>query len=92
MCLYIYSNTRVITQQFSDYQNYKNVTSQVTKGDPLEKYLFNYFAKLYAVKDDIFKSQEKSFGFLSYDILGYIKSENFKSLNSEVKKEDIKII
>lgn len=83
---------RVITQQFSDYQNYKNVTSQVTKGDPLEKYLFNYFAKLYAVKDDIFKSQEKSFGFLSYDILGYIKSENFKSLNSEVKKEDIKII
>lgn len=25
---------RVVTQQFSDYQNYKNLVSQVTKGDP----------------------------------------------------------
>lgn len=83
---------RIITQQFSDYQNYKNVTSQVTKGDPLEKYLLNYFGKLYAIKDNIFKSQEKSFGFLDYDILDYIKSDNFKSLNSEVEKDDSKHI
>lgn len=83
---------RIITQQFSDYQNYKNVTSQVTKGDPLEKYLLNYFGKLYAIKDNIFKSQEKSFGFLDYDILDYIKSDNFKSLNSELEKDNAKHI
>ena len=48
---------RILTQQFSDYQNYKNLVSQIAKGDPPEKYILNYFSKLYAVKDKIFKSQ-----------------------------------
>lgn len=71
---------RVVIQQFSDYQNYKNLVSQVTKGDPSEKYILNYFSKLYAIKDKIFKSQEQSLGITEYDIDEYINSDSFNKI------------
>ena len=78
---------RVVTQQFSDYQNYKNLVSQVTKGDPCEKYILNYFSKLYALKDKIFKSQESSLGITEYDINEYLSSPTFEKILKTSKKD-----
>lgn len=78
---------RVITQQFSDYQNYKNVTSQVAEDDPCKKYILDYFSKLYAMKDDIFTSKEKNLGFLDYDLQIYLKSKSFQNLKEQVTQE-----
>ena len=78
---------RVVTQQFSDYQNYKNLVSQVTKGDPCEKYILNYFSKLYALKDKIFKSQESSLGITEYDINEYLSSQTFEKILKTSKKD-----
>lgn len=78
---------RVVTQQFSDYQNYKNLVSQVTKGDPCEKYILNYFSKLYALKGKIFKSQESSLGIKEYDINEYLSSPTFEKILKTSKKD-----
>lgn len=83
---------RVVTQQFSDYQNYKNLVSQVTKGDPCEKYILNYFSKLYALKDKIFKSQESSLGITEYDINEYLSSQTFEKVLKTSKKSDMQKI
>lgn len=80
--------SRVITQQFSDYQNYKNITSQVAKGDPCENYILNYFSKLYVIQDKIFKSKEKSLGYVDYDIEEYLKSDSFQRLKKQVKSKE----
>ncbi len=80
--LIVQKKDRVVTQQFSDYQNYKNLVSQVTKGDPCEKYILNYFSKLYALKDKIFKSQESSLGITEYDINEYLSSPTFLRKNT----------
>lgn len=74
---------RVITQQFSDYQNYKNLTSQIAKGDPCEKYLLNYFGRLYAIQNKIFKTKEHSLGFVESDIEDYINSEKLAHLKKQ---------
>ena len=78
---------RVITQQFSDYQNYKNLTSQITKGDPCEKYLLNYFGRLYAIQNQIFKSKENSLGFVEDDIFNYINNPELDKLIKEFSKD-----
>lgn len=85
---------RVMVQEFNDYQNYKNLISQISKGDPLERYIRNYCAKLYSLRNKIFKSKENSMGFIYYDIDEYIKSSEFKKLrqislqyNKQSKKE-----
>ncbi len=69
---------RVLIHQSGDYQNYKNVTSQVTRGGSLEKYLHNYFSKLYAIKDSIFHTSEKTLSYMDSDIYDYIHSERFQ--------------
>ncbi len=78
---------RVVTQQFSDYQNYKNLTSQVTKGDPCEKYLLNYFGRLYAIQSQIFQSRENSLGFVEDDIENYINSAELSQLIEEYSQD-----
>lgn len=85
---------RVMVQEFNDYQNYKNLISQISKGDPLERYIRNYCAKLYSLRNKIFKSKENSMGFIYYDIDEYIKNSEFKKLrqislqyNKQSKKE-----
>ena len=78
---------RVITQQFSDYQNYKNLTSQITKGDPCEKYLLNYFGRLNAIQNQIFKSKENSLGFVEDDIFNYINNPELDKLIEEFSKD-----
>ena len=75
---------RVMVQQFNDYQNYKNLISQVAKGDPLERFLYNYCGKIYALQKKIFKTQENSLGFIDLDIKEYIDSEEFKELKENV--------
>ena len=67
--------------------NYKNLVSQVTKGDPCEKYILNYFSKLYALKGKIFKSQESSLGITEYDINEYLSSPTFKKILKTSKKD-----
>lgn len=80
---------RVMIQQFNDYQNYKNLISQVAKGDPLERYMRNYCAKLYSLRHKIFKSKENSMGFIDYDIDEYINSSSFKKLKKKVTQNKI---
>ena len=48
---------RVMTIEFGDYQNYKKVISQVADGDPSERFLYNYFSKLYALRDVLFDNE-----------------------------------
>ena len=74
---------RVIIQQFSDYQNYKNLISQVAKGDPCEKYLLNYFGKLYSIQNKIFKTKEHSLGFVDADINNYLNSDKLSQLKKK---------
>lgn len=76
-------NERITIQKFSDYNNYKNLVSQVTKGDPSEKYLLSYFGKLYAIQSKIFKSQESTLGFIPSDIEDYIASSKFADLKGK---------
>ena len=76
---------RVLIQKFNDYQNYKGLTTQVAKGDPLESLLRNYFAKLYALRKKIFKTQEKTMGFIDLDIEDYIQSDEFKEIKDIMK-------
>ena len=76
---------RVMIQKFNDYQNYKGLITQVTKGDPSEKLLRNYFSKLYALRKQIFKTQEKSMGYIDFDIEDYVQSDEFKELKDKVK-------
>ncbi len=78
---------RVITQQFSDYQNYKNLSSQIAKGDPCEKYLLNYFGRLYAIQNKIFKTKERSLGFVDSDIDNYLNSEKLSNLKEKYSKD-----
>lgn len=78
---------RVITQQFSDYQNYKNLTSQIAKGDPCEKYLLNYFGRLYAIQNKIFKTKERSLGFVESDIDNYLNSGKLSQLKRQYSKD-----
>lgn len=83
---------RVLISQSGDYQNYKNVTSQVTKGGSLEKYLHNYFSKLYAVKDSIFNTSEKTLSYMDSDIYDYIHSERFqefKKTHTRSNRDDL---
>lgn len=85
---------RVMIQEFNDYQNYKNLISQVPKGDPLERFIRNYCAKIYSLRYQIFKSKENSLGFVKYDLDEYIKSEEFQKLkkiaNNHKQKVNIK--
>lgn len=74
---------RVMVQKFNDYQNYKGLITQVAKGDPTEKLLRNYFAKLYALRKVIFKTQDKSTGYIDLDIEDYIKSDEFNHLKDK---------
>lgn len=87
---------RVLIQKFNDYQNYKGLITQVAKGDPLENLLRNYFAKLYAIRKQIFKTQEKTMGFIDLDIEDYIRSDEFEELRDEMKnfsqKSETKIV
>ena len=76
---------RVMIQKFNDYQNYKGLITQVTKGDPSEKLLRNYFSKLYALRKQIFKTQEKSMGYIDFDIEDYVQSDEFNELKDKVK-------
>lgn len=69
---------RVMTIEFGDYQNYKKVISQVADGDPSERFLYNYFSKLYALRDSLFDKEERSLGFIKTDIEEYIGSDDFK--------------
>lgn len=78
---------RVITQQFSDYQNYKNLTSQIAKGDPCEKYLLNYFGRLYAIQNKIFKTKERSLGFVESDIDNYVNSDKLSQLKKKYSRD-----
>ena len=78
---------RVVTQQFSDYQNYKNLTSQIAKGDPCEKYLLNYFGRLYAIQSKIFKTKENSLGFVESDIDNYINSDKLSQLKKKYSRD-----
>ena len=78
---------RIVIQQFSDYQNYKNLTSQISKGDPCEKYLLNYFGRLYAIQSQIFKSKEDSMGFVESDIQNYINSSELAELVQQYDQE-----
>lgn len=81
---------RVVTQQFSDYQNYKNLTSQIAKGDPCEKYLLNYFGRLYAIESKIFKTKENSLGFVESDIDNYINSDKLSQLKKKYSRDYIR--
>ncbi len=78
---------RVVTQQFSDYQNYKNLTSQIAKGDPCEKFLLNYFGRLYAIQNKIFKTKEHSMGFVESDIDDYINSDKLSQLKKKYSRD-----
>ena len=69
---------RVMTIEFGDYQNYKKVVSQVADNDPSERFLYNYFAKLYPVREILFDKEEHSLGFIRTDIEEYIESDEFK--------------
>ncbi len=74
---------RAMIQKFNDYQNYKGLITQVAKGDPAEKLLRNYFSKLYALRKQIFKTQEKSMGYIDFDIEDYVQSDEFKQLKQK---------
>lgn len=78
---------RVVTQQFSDYQNYKNLTSQIAKGDPCEKFLLNYFGRLYAIENKIFKTRERSLGFVESDIDNYINSDKLSQIEKKYSRD-----
>ena len=69
---------RVMTIEFGDYQNYKKVVSQVADNDPSERFLYNYFAKLYPVREILFDKEEHSLGFIRTDVEEYIESDEFK--------------
>lgn len=86
---------RVMIQEYGDYQNYKNLISQISKGSTIERFINNYFAKLYAIRSKIFRNEDKSYGFIEYDIKEYIKSDRFKKLkakylnnNEQTKQEE----
>ncbi len=78
---------RVMIQEFNDYQNYKNLISQVPKGDSLERFIRNYCAKLYSLRYEIFKSKENSLGFIKYDLNEYIESEEFQKLKKMANED-----
>lgn len=74
---------RITIEKFNDYENYRNLVFQVAKGDPLEKFLTDYFSKLYAIENKIFKTQKNSFVFIPSDIEDYIASSKFADLKGK---------
>ena len=69
---------RVMTIEFGDYSNYKKVISQVSDDDTIRRFLYNYFARLYPIRDVLFEKEDRSFGFIRTDVEEYISSEEFK--------------
>ncbi len=79
---------RVMVKQLSDYQNYKAVTSQVDKSDPIEEIIYLHFERLSELTDtEAFKNAEITHelteGFTQIDIEKYANSEKLQKLKEE---------
>lgn len=79
---------KVTFQQYGDYQNYRNLLTQITKGSTMEKLLNNYFAKLYAIRNNIFQNQDMYYNYIEYDVDEYIKSDEFKKLKEKYSNKE----
>ena len=76
---------RIVINKASEYQNYKNIISQVSKSSKKYSYLSEYFDNLYPIRDKIFKNQGSEIGIMRSDIHRYIDSDEFRNLPSLIK-------
>ncbi len=76
---------RIVINKASEYQNYKNIISQVSKSSKKYSYLSEYFDTLYPIRDKIFKNQGSEIGIMRSDIHRYIDSDEFRNLPSLIK-------
>lgn len=86
---------RVMTIEFGDYSNYKKVISQVSDDDTIKRFLYNYFARLYPIRDVLFEKEDRSFGFIRTDVEEYMNSEEFEhfkeiaaNINRDITSDD----
>ena len=86
---------RVMTIEFGDYSNYKKVISQVSDDDTIRRFLYNYFARLYPIRDVLFEKEDRSFGFIRTDVEEYMNSEEFEhfkeiaaTINKDIASDD----
>ena len=76
---------RIVINKASEYQNYKNIISQVSKSSKKYSYLSEYFDNLYPIRDKIFKNQGSEIGIMRSDIHRYIDSDEFRNLPNLIK-------
>lgn len=83
---------RIMIQKYGDYQNYKSLITQVTRGSEDYQRLQQYFRKLYTKRDKIFPNEdrhEKIESFIWYDVNKYLKSPKLaKILDNETTIKD----